>query len=262
MSTILDALKRLEDKPGAEDAKQEYLPARGREVASGSRSRRWLVIALIGLSVLVGGAVILWVFNDRDERPLPRQTAQAEPPSVAAAPEKPSDEPSAKPTARRRRAADVRTDENRSVRSISKTILTSPDYVPPDPESRTYGTASTKSPPNVQAVAPLKSFRNSSSPAASNTSQPAAEETSSSPSGAQPSAPDDPYALVETLPRDALQLQAISWSDIPNSRVTIIAGRILREGQNVEGYTVLEIRPEDVILEKEGIKWKVVYGGR
>jgi hypothetical protein len=33
----------------------------------------------------------------------------------------------------------------------------------------------------------------------------------------------------------------------------------LREGHSVDGYTVIQIRPEDVILAKEGKRWKLLY---
>jgi hypothetical protein len=62
------------------------------------------------------------------------------------------------------------------------------------------------------------------------------------------------------LDKETLNLQAISWSDIASARVTIIAGRLLREGQVVDGYTVIEIRPQDVIVEKDGQRWRIVYG--
>jgi hypothetical protein len=57
-----------------------------------------------------------------------------------------------------------------------------------------------------------------------------------------------------------LQLQAVSWSDIPSERVTIINGQILREGQGVDGYAVVQIRPEDVIVKNSGKLWKLSYG--
>jgi hypothetical protein len=79
---------------------------------------------------------------------------------------------------------------------------------------------------------------------------------------APPSPQEDLYASAEVLPKDTLQLQAISWSDIPGDRITIITGQILREGQAIEGYSVIEIRPDDVIVEKAGERWKLVYGSR
>ena len=86
------------------------------------------------------------------------------------------------------------------------------------------------------------------------------------PSRPRPAAPrpadPDPFALTEVLPKDALQLQAISWSEMPSERITIVTGRILREGQSIDGYTVVEIRSEDVIVEKEGKRWRLVYGSQ
>jgi len=79
------------------------------------------------------------------------------------------------------------------------------------------------------------------------------------PADAQTPANPDAYADAEPLARGTLQLQAISWSDNPGARITVIDGRILREGHSVEGYTVIQIRPEDIILGKEGKRWKLGY---
>ena len=76
---------------------------------------------------------------------------------------------------------------------------------------------------------------------------------------AQTTIEKEAYDGVERLPRDALRLQAISWSDMPSARITVIDGRILREGHTVDGYTVIQIRPEDVIMAKEGKRWKLTY---
>jgi hypothetical protein len=46
---------------------------------------------------------------------------------------------------------------------------------------------------------------------------------------------------------------------MPSARITVIDGRILREGHSVDGYTVVQIRPEDVIMDKEGKRWKLTY---
>ncbi len=76
---------------------------------------------------------------------------------------------------------------------------------------------------------------------------------------AQTTIEKDAYDDVERLPRDALRLQAISWSDMPSARITVIDGRILREGHSVDGYTVVQIRSKDVIMAKEGTRWKLTY---
>jgi hypothetical protein len=69
----------------------------------------------------------------------------------------------------------------------------------------------------------------------------------------------DPYAQTEAFTQETLRLQAVSWSDVPSARVTIINGRILREGQSVDGYAVVQIRPKDVIIKKSGKQWKLSY---
>jgi hypothetical protein len=79
------------------------------------------------------------------------------------------------------------------------------------------------------------------------------------PADMQTPANPDAYADVEPLARGTLQLQAISWSDNPGTRITVIDGRILREGHSIDGYTIIAIRPEDVILAKEGKRWKLGY---
>ena len=78
----------------------------------------------------------------------------------------------------------------------------------------------------------------------------------------QPASNQDPYASVETIPRGALQLQAISWSNVPGARITVIDGRILHEGQTIGEYTVTRIRPDDIILKKAGQPWKLGYTNR
>ncbi len=72
----------------------------------------------------------------------------------------------------------------------------------------------------------------------------------------------DPYEHAVWIRDDLLQLQAISWSDLPKARITIINGRILHEGQSVEGYTVIQIRPDNVVLDKAETYWKLEYNSR
>jgi len=72
----------------------------------------------------------------------------------------------------------------------------------------------------------------------------------------------DPYTDSELLDRGTLRLQAISWSDNPGVRITVINDRILHEGQNIDGYIVVQIRPKEVIVGKGGKHWKLAYGNQ
>ncbi len=249
MSTILNALKRLEDERRAEAGKQIPASMAGRTSVS-RRNRRWrLVFVLAGLAMLAGAAVF-WVYTDRSSsKSAPLEAAQPEPRTETASRESTRAAPSAAPIPSGRRPEVIPKTTGFRGRRASKsttqalvnarTDLTAPTYVPPNPDGINIQARPPETLPEVPAAALARP-----GPAA------------------PPPAPQDAYARAEVLPKDTLQLQAISWSDIPTERITIIAGQILREGQTIDGYSVIAIRPEDVILEKAGKWWKLVYGSR
>ena len=59
-----------------------------------------------------------------------------------------------------------------------------------------------------------------------------------------------------------LKLQALAWSDDAVRRMAVINGRIVHEGDSVDGYQVLKIRSEDVIVEADGKSWRLEFGLR
>jgi len=63
---------------------------------------------------------------------------------------------------------------------------------------------------------------------------------------------------VQTLPTESgLQLQAISWSDVPEKRIAVVNGRILKEGDRIEKYVLSEIHEDDVVFRHSGQRWKL-----
>ncbi len=56
-----------------------------------------------------------------------------------------------------------------------------------------------------------------------------------------------------------LKLQAISWSPTPKDRMVVINNRVLREKSAIEGYTIILIDQDTVIVEKEAEKGKLVF---
>ena len=249
MSTILNALKRLEDEDRAEAGRN--IPASMAGRAAVSRKKLWLrlVLALAGVTMLAG-AVIFWGYMDQSsDENTPLQSTPPEPKVAAAPRESTREAPTSTPVAVGGRAQEIpkakglrdRRPSKSTTQALvnAKTDMTAPTYVPPDPEGKTI---------QGRQPRPLPKGR----PATIARPSPAVP----------PSIPADRYANAEVLPKDTLQLQAISWSDIPGDRITIIAGQILREGQAIEGYTVIAIRPDDVILAKDGRRWKLTYGSR
>lgn len=74
-------------------------------------------------------------------------------------------------------------------------------------------------------------------------------------------APVESYQNVSVLTDGRLKVQAIVWSRIPEDRMTVINSRVLHEGDTVDGFTLVVIRPDDVVVkESGGGRWKVIFG--
>lgn len=68
---------------------------------------------------------------------------------------------------------------------------------------------------------------------------------------------------VESLPAAVgFALQAISWSEQPERRIAVVNGRILKEGEKIEDYSVVEINREDVIFRYRGQSWRLGFRER
>jgi len=56
-----------------------------------------------------------------------------------------------------------------------------------------------------------------------------------------------------------LQLQAIAWSKNAAQRIAVINGHIVREGESVEGFSVTQIRQDDIIVNDGNESWQVEF---
>jgi hypothetical protein len=57
-----------------------------------------------------------------------------------------------------------------------------------------------------------------------------------------------------------IEIQAIAWSKNPISRLAVINGLILREGESIDNVMVVNIDKDGVVFEKGGQKWKQLFG--
>lgn len=74
-------------------------------------------------------------------------------------------------------------------------------------------------------------------------------------------APVESYRNVSALTDGRLKVQAIVWSRIPEDRMTVINSRVLHEGDTVDGFTLIVIRPDDVVVkEGDGVTWRIIFG--
>lgn len=73
-----------------------------------------------------------------------------------------------------------------------------------------------------------------------------------------PAAPTQP---VKGLPPDApkLVINGGTYSERRDMRLAIVNGNVVREGQNVDGVVVEQIRPEGVVLAWRGSRVHVLY---
>jgi len=61
------------------------------------------------------------------------------------------------------------------------------------------------------------------------------------------------------LDDDKLKLQAIAWSNEAAQRIAVINGHVVREGESVEGFSVNQIRQEDVIVNDGTESWQLEF---
>lgn len=64
---------------------------------------------------------------------------------------------------------------------------------------------------------------------------------------------------VKQTGESRLELQAIAWSSDPKSRIAVINGRVLREGESVERVLVTHIGKAEVIFRKGSEEWKQLF---
>ena len=72
-----------------------------------------------------------------------------------------------------------------------------------------------------------------------------------------------PAFYIQTLESDTLKLQAISWSQTPSERIAVISNRVLGEKESIEGYSILKINEDEIILQdSDGQKARLAFKSR
>lgn len=72
-----------------------------------------------------------------------------------------------------------------------------------------------------------------------------------------------PATYIQTLESDTLKLQAISWSQTPCERIAVINNRVLGEKERIQGYRILKINEDEIILQgSDGQKFRLAFKSR
>jgi cytoskeletal protein RodZ len=111
--------------------------------------------------------------------------------------------------------------------------------------------------PNVASKPPLLPDKTGKSGAAASDSVP--RKRKPKPAGTKKT-DNETYPTADRLWDNRLKIQAIAWSPVSEERMAVINSRIVREGSSVEGFSVVAIRPDDVIVKEQGRLYRVVFG--
>ncbi len=251
MSTILRALKKLEQ----DDANMPVGTAAGRawharqavhrSVRFAWRRGRLIRLGVIILVLATGGVILSRFYSSGVPETQRIGTIH---PDQRGEPQGAGDPSSA--------AASLRMEENIDLFELNKDLDRAPLS---DPAQKPAGGAKTAT--NIRELFQLPDGRQSPD----RPRQPLSSPVNEKPSTRMPSAPAAPPATgmdAERLPEGRLKIQAIAWAPDAQERMAVINNRILREGESVEGYMVLKIAQDQILLGAEGRRWRAVFGRR
>jgi hypothetical protein len=281
LSSILKALKKIEENsPSPEPHPSQPKPRDTKQLIDSNiknhrRRRRFLYISLVLL--LIAGTTA-FLFNQRQvlmtkvmsvmssEPPTAGEASDTDRPNVYKAKvptssAKPVRKPPS-PTRQPRKPIKTQLPEDAdkklqaTTRSSSRQRISGSPPPPNSPRSRTPQAG-----PNSIIKKPLKKASTSAglqsvkSPAAVKKSRPTAPVTR-----AKKPAQTRTQTTYRPIGNDKLKLQALAWADDAARRMAVINGRIVHEGDSVDGYQVLKIRQEDVIVNENGKSWRLKFG--
>ena len=67
---------------------------------------------------------------------------------------------------------------------------------------------------------------------------------------------------AKIMPKSGIKLHAISWSPDIKTRIAVINGSIVREGDRISRYLVHKINKDDILLSEDGELWKLDFRGQ
>ena len=277
MSSILKALKKIE---GQAPAPQSFpaLPdsVDAKQAVNSNARKRWLQRRYITVSLvlLVIAVIAVIVFQQRrfvtskifpTGAPAPKQKktkapeekskifkAKISPTAVKQAIKKPApkrpDRQQIKTVAPGEKTKKIRT----NTRSLGSRVDVGQQPPKPMPtissKQLPSGTISNKSSPKQSSRQELTPSKKSIAGKRIAPSQPAAK--------AQKPSPAKTYAKLND---SKIKLQALAWSSDAARRIAVINGRIVREGESMDGYQISQIRQEDVVVSDGRQSWSLEF---
>jgi len=237
VSSILKALKKIETTGVSEEPSGQQVPSGLQAMFAPQLGARWYtrrgVLWLLGAMFLAAGAAAYYGWSNGSP---PSQTAGVAREVRSPLPPGQTTPPPAKP------------------------IPTPPPAPAPRPTEGVDGPAAAagqpKAAPPVQAPPPSSRIRprDGGGPTGSETRPPSAQRSAPA---ARPASGRSPEDSLSRLEESKLKVMAIAWTDDPARRLAVVNGHIVKEGESVEGYNVMQIRKDDIIVNDGGRSWRV-----
>jgi hypothetical protein len=285
LSSILKALKKIEgDSPPPQTHLSMPKSMASKQGHKSNSSRRWRKLLYLFLLLLVMAAVTVMAFSQRrliiakmmsimsSESPTAGPAADSSPTRIYRAKvPSPSAKPAPKPPVVKRqtktqtkKVVSGTRDKKFQARTQSGKQRLISGTSPPQPAS---GTRKPNTSRNSRVKKPLK--KDTPPPGSAPAKAPAKKTTAAkdtrptAPAArANQSAKTRSRKTYDRIADSKLKLQALAWSDDSVRRMAVINGRIVHEGDSVDGYQVVEIRTEEVIVKAGGKSWRLEFGLR
>jgi hypothetical protein len=269
LSSILKALKKIDESSPPDDNSPPWPhPGDARDTITRSIQKRWLIrrtttyilvaACVISLAVLVyfrqagKTSQVLTAGTQSGKNPEQGQVHRAKRLKTA-----PTDKPS---------APAVKTQPPPSRSSTPPVTKPPPQNSPPalqrtpaaptvDKSRMTAGRNRTRPPlPKKSMKAATKTVPPTGGESA-RTSPPKADAVKSS--SASPPEKSTQYSRLQSA---ELILQAIAWAPEPSRRIAVVNGSIVKEGDSVDGFTLMRIRKDDIVLNDGRKTWQLEFG--
>jgi hypothetical protein len=268
MSTILRALKKLEqdkEAPGARDLSHTLTTAasaKGWPAGRYGSSKRWLAVVVVAAAFVgISGAAVYFYARSKPANTQASNISDADrkpvPPQATAPARHPINRPESNPAQSRQQSPPPQPARQRKPligkpgrNGLEGGGMQAKPVTPKPIESRErlgQGRTLPKAAPPVRAAVPR-------------TGAGAARSARKAPSANPKSEDDAIYTNARRLTDNRIKIQAIAWSPIPDERMSVINNRIVREGDSVEGFSVVKIRSDDVIVREKGRLYRAVFG--
>lgn len=68
------------------------------------------------------------------------------------------------------------------------------------------------------------------------------------------------FRNAKLLADGRLKVQAIAWSPVAQDRMAVMNNHIVHEGETVDGFSIVAIGQDDVVVKEKGQLWRVKFG--